>query len=43
MLAKSFSSGCTLRAALVGGYLEHFSLERYKNTTSSSHEIETLT
>lgn len=33
VLAKSFSSGGTLGAALVGGYLEHFSLKKRQDSS----------
>lgn len=40
MLAKSFGSWGTIRAALVGGYLKHFSLKRSKNPISHACKTE---
>lgn len=42
MLAESFGSGGTLGAALVGGYLEHFSLKRDRIPINSWHQTGTL-
>lgn len=41
VLAKSFGSGGTLGTALVGGYLENFSLKRDRIPISSWHQIGT--